>query len=278
MNKAHIHVLINQREVQQKAHLIRTLALIWASTGYTVTFGTTVPEGADLAIVHIDRSRLTHVQICPQLDFSRVVNGGALDITKRKVSQQLVDRCSNWDGPVIIKTDANAHGAEEYALERPDLPRLARILAARVLPWQWVRELPLRRYPILERLDDVPEWVWQDPRLVVERFLPEMEDGAYVLRVWVFLGKKEFAMKIISTDPVVKSRNVIGMEMLVDVPDEVREQRRALNLDYGKIDYVMHFGRPVVLDANKTPVLRRTTNGRNQVLERVASGIEDFLL
>ena len=84
-------------------------------------------------------------------------------------------------------------------------------------------------------------------------------------------------MKIVSTDPIVKSRNVIRMEMLQDVPDEVREHRHALNLDYGKIDYVMHDGRPVVLDANKTPVLRRTAKSRNETLERLASGIEGFL-
>jgi hypothetical protein len=277
MNKAHIHVLTNPREVQQKAQLIRTLAPIWEKTGYHVTFGGKVPTSADLALLHIDRSKLEISEICSRLELKTAVNRHALDITKRQVSRQLVNRSSDWDGPVIIKTDANAHGAEDYVLERLDLPRLARILAARILPWKFVRELPLRKYPILKGLDGVPDWVWQDNRLVVERFLPEMEAGAYVLRIWVFLGKQEYAMKILSTDPIVKSRNVIGMEMLRDVPDEVREHRHALNLDYGKIDYVMHSGRPVVLDANKTPVLRRTANGRNEILERLASGIAEFL-
>ena len=37
------------------------------------------------------------------------------------------------------------------------------------------------------------------------------------------------------------------------MPDELRALRRQLGFDYGKFDFVMHEGRAVLLDANKTP-------------------------
>ena len=40
---------------------------------------------------------------------------------------------------------------------------------------------------------------------------------------------------------------------MVDVHPDIVELIKRMKFDYGKFDYVMHEGKPVLLDANKTP-------------------------
>ena len=49
----------------------------------------------------------------------------------------------------------------------------------------------------------------------------------------------------------MKAGNSVRLEHVEPHP-LLEEWRRRLHLDYGKMDYVMHEGCPVLLDANKT--------------------------
>ena len=78
-------------------------------------------------------------------------------------------------------------------------------------------------------------------------------------------------------DPAVKGRTVTRFEQIPPEP-EVRALREKLGFDYGKFDFVVHGGRPVILDVNKTqgPGLLHipeydATNARR------ARGIYDYL-
>jgi hypothetical protein len=51
--------------------------------------------------------------------------------------------------------------------------------------------------------------------------------------------------------------------------------RARLNLDFGKFDYVVHDGRAIVFDANKTAAL--ASDGNSPRLKMLAEGIWDFL-
>lgn len=274
----HIHILTSANERLQKIHLIRVLSAIWQDRGSNLSFGDRPPPKTDIVIAHTDYSHIEEAFFSNVDSGLPIINGEARSILKTAVSQALISADTDWDRPVIVKTNANAHAGEEYAYHRLDIPRLAKIIAARAIPWQWVGELPLRRYPILDHVSRVPGWVWQDDRLIVERFIPERDGELYVLRLWMFFGRQEYCMRVLSELPIVKSRKLVKVELVDEVPDEVRLLRQKLGLDFGKIDYVMHDGRPVVFDVNKTPTVFLNKKGQpGPFVRQLADGLEDFI-
>ena len=58
-----------------------------------------------------------------------------------------------------------------------------------------------------------------------------------------------------SRDPIVKASNSLANET-IPVPEDLHAMRARLRFDYGKFDYVVHSGRLVLLDANRTPTYR----------------------
>ena len=271
-------LLTSANERLQRIHLICVLAAIWRERGDVVSFGDNPPENTDVCISHTDYSLISDDFIASSPAGIPLINANARNILKSNVSQLLLHKDSEWAGPVVIKTNANAHGAEEYAYHTLDIPRLLKILAARVFPWQWLGELPLRQYPILDKMSDVPDWVWRDERLVVDRFMPEREGELYILRLWMFFGDKEYCMKVKGELPLVKSRKLVSVELVDSVPEEVREVRQRLGLDFGKIDFVMHDGKARVFDVNKTPTVFLNKEGKpGQFVRSLADGLDSLL-
>ena len=63
-----------------------------------------------------------------------------------------------------------------------------------------------------------------------------------------------------------------------DVPDEVRAVRRRHGLDFGKIDFVLHDGKAMVFDVNKTPTVYLNKAGQpGKFVRSLADGIDGFL-
>ena len=106
-------------------------------------------------------------------------------------------------------------------------------------------------YLIYDHLRQVPLHCFNDRRLIVEKFIPEMEDGSYFIRTYHFLGDRWTCTRLGSPEPLVKARTTTRWTE-VDPPAEVDAWRRRFNLDYGKLDYVMVGDRAVLLDINKT--------------------------
>lgn len=208
-----------------------------------------------------------------------VINGGVRDISKRRVSAQLVTRASGYAGPVIVKTDDNCFGAPDWSgvAWSGGLTALVSRVAERVLPVR--RRIRERRtYPIYPSADRVPRAVWWDPRLVVERFLPERRDGFYCLRTWVFFGPRGIASLSLSREPVVKRVNVVESEFVAEVPEAIREARARLGFDYGKFDFVIHEGRPILLDTNPTPTCGPKRTARlDAIADELAPGLLELL-
>lgn len=211
----------------------------------------------DLVLPHIDRT-VTPPAYARVIDaLPRVVNRGVHDISKRRVSQELLGPADAWDGAVIVKTDRNHGGRPERVHDRAHRG-LGRRLRDR---WRRTR----RRHDVLEdiaagggyrvfeHVHDVPDRAWHDERLVVERFLPEQEGTTYFLRWYLFLGTHYRSMRVGSPDPLVKSASVTSRAWSVPVPDEVLALRRRWGLDFGKIDFVLHEGRAVIFDVSRTP-------------------------
>lgn len=229
------------------------LCKIWNKQGHKVTVTAGAPVKADCGLLHVDATRVDPSFLSGFDPAMPILNRQTLDISKRIVSRHLVSLGDGYEGAVIVKTNDNAYGIPAY----PPSPAHDRMLEARASVtlgnWREKGMLPVSDYPILRSKRDVPPWVWQNPDLIVEKFLPEVEDGLFVLRLWVFLGPREFALKVYGTHPVVKSGERVRFEYIDEIPDELRRERERLGFDYGKFDYVMHDGKAVLLDANKTP-------------------------
>jgi hypothetical protein len=248
--------------LDSERYFIRLLADRWREQGIEVRElrGPDRFEGADIAVQHVNLTVVPEEYVRLADRYPVVLNGGVVDISKSRISSQLIGPEDDYPGQVIVKTDCNFGGRHEEAL-RDDESRWARMWqkVLRRMPWQSARltasTRTLKRYPIFPSLKDVPQEVFTNPHLVVEKFVPEFRDGCYWLRKYLFLGDRHVGSMSASRDPIVKASNS-GANETIPVPEEMHATRARLGFDYGKFDYVIHAGRPVLLDTNRTPTYR----------------------
>jgi hypothetical protein len=237
---------------RSRQFLIQTLFPHWTDMGHRVVVheGTADLPAADLAILHVDLTVIPDEYVEAMGKYRVGVNRATRDIGKRVVSANLVGPYDDYRGPVIVKTNANAGGIperlhEEVARRKGDLP---------TSPVRYMSE----RYPIFASYGEVPAELRLDPALVVEKFLPERErtgeEWGYCSRHWIFLGDRDRCTRLLGPHPIVKGVDMIRRDA-VPVPDEMRVHRTRLGFDFGKFDFVLHEGRPVLLDVNRTPAL-----------------------
>lgn len=273
-----VAIYVGRRDRLRRDSLLSFLCDRWRDAGIEIAV-LDDPErsvDADVAILHVDATRRPPAYDAVLERYPRVINGRVRDISKRRVSARLLTRDSGYDEPVIVKTDANYFGQPDSRRRRLD--SIGRHFCSRVAD----RLLPVRRgiqesgtYPIYPSPRHVPRRVWWDRRLVVEPFVPERQDDLYCLRTWMFFGAREKAAISFSPSPVVKRANTVRAEFVPDVPEVIRAARRRLGFDYGKFDYVIHRGRPVLLDANHTPACSGQANPR---LDAIADELAADLL
>jgi hypothetical protein len=266
-----IRIVTAAGEVPKSKHLVMRLASYWQEDGHRVSVGPCAELSGDVALLHVDQTRVPAAALPHNPSGKPLLNAGVLDISKRAVSRNLVRPGDGYRGPVIVKTDANYFGAPE--LRGRPRGRLQRLLEHSPA-WRLAGTLPRRDYPVLRSAGAVPGWVWRRDDLVVERFLPEIVDGLYALRSWLFFGREEYSVILYGKRPVVKAKRLVKWEYLHEVPEFLRAERKRLQFDFGKFDYVEREGEVFLLDANKTPTVagRRTPN-----LRRLADGLAGFL-
>ena len=235
-------------------HMIWGLRTLWQTEGIEVEVAKGIEQTveADLIFPHVDLTITPDPYLEYLARYPCVVNRGVWDISKRAISENLVQPGDSYSGPVIVKTNRNCGGSCEQRLERvasarsrlgplrSALHRLATRNARRSL--RTAQSLRSDNYPIFPSIDHVPPGVFENEALVVERFLPEREGELYCLRVYVFLGDRYVSKICRSTEPIVKRSSFVSSE-LVPVPDEIETARQRLGFDYGKFDYVIHEGR-----------------------------------
>ena len=256
--------------------MIAALRSIWREAGHDVACGTDFAADADVCVLHQNRTRLNPAEIPAAPQGAAVINGRVLDISKRLYSTLALDRGSDWSGSVIVKSNLNHFGLPETrdgARSRTAAQRIRRKLFKN--DWRRRRMLPHREYPILDHLDEVPSWVWKDPDLLVEKFMPERHGELFALRGYIFLGSQSYGYRLFATHPLVKTGTMVRYEYIDDAPPEIVSKREDLGFDFGKFDYVMDDGKAVLLDANRTPSF--AGDPKSERLKRLAIGIEDFL-
>lgn len=238
---------------------IRLLVRIWEERGFRVSvakIGSRLPTDVDLAILHVNTTKLDPVLAQALPEDIPVMNRAVVDISKRHVSRMLVERNSDYKGPVIVKSDANYGG------------KIVRDAAGRDGTGSGIPYL-IHASPAL-----VPETTWNDRRLVVEKFTPEIRDGLYCLRKWVFLGDRNLHLMDSSSSPVVKAGTSSSIELPDEIPEVLKERRAQLGFDYGKFDYVIHDGEALLLDTNSTPGFSKQSARLLGFCTALSAGIE----
>ncbi|HJX31633.1 MAG TPA: hypothetical protein VJ624_07265 [Thermodesulfobacteriota bacterium] len=262
-------------------YLLRFLVEAWKNDGVGIRIlrGIEHFEPADGLILHPDLTIVPDDYLAFCRRYPLVINGGARDISKRKISSSLVNQKDSYCGPVIVKSNFN-HGGKS---ERKKMSRWGPLYWAlssstKWLPWSWTGRLRPHNYPIFNSSRDVPRAAWRNPHLVVEKFLPEREGAYYCLRQWIFFGDHEINHRIFSKSPIVKASNTIDHEDVLPVPEALRALRTKLQFDYGKFDYVSFNGEAILLDANRTPTVAWTTPTTRQasIVNELAQGLFSF--
>ncbi|MFO1369291.1 MAG: hypothetical protein U1F46_09870 [Marinagarivorans sp.] len=249
-------------------YLITYYAQLWQQQGakVIVLFGCSRFVAADLIVVHVDLSVVPEEYLVFAARYPVVLNGRVRDIRKSQFSQQLVQKDDEYTGPVIVKSDCN------YAA----MPEL-RIVPAQINTAQRLFASPLD-YHIYPNKTAVPDDLWRQPGLVIEQFLPEVENGLYHIRFYNFLGAKGNCMRVASVHPVVHISQAVRIEQ-IPLDPRLDALRRELNFDYGKFDYVQREGEIVLFDTNKTTgfVGGSTDPQWQQARFERAMGIVDYL-
>jgi hypothetical protein len=189
-------------------------------------------------IVHVDLTVVPDEYLRFAARYGTVVNGQVKDIRKSVISRQLVQPGDGWSGPVIVKSDLNCAGRGEQ------------LVAGRFPSFPFSIQSQ-RDYRVYESAKEVPPECFGHPLIVVERFLPEREQGRYFSRSYHFVGDVSTTVRLGSPQPIVLGHTSDSIEEIEPHP-AVIERRRELCMDYGKIDYVVCDGNVVILDINKT--------------------------
>jgi hypothetical protein len=253
----------------------------WELSGFEAeaVYGISHDVPADIAINHVNLTVTPDDYLDYLKKYPVAINGKVRDISKTSFSKQLLKRDDDYEGKVIIKTNANFGGTLELKLAGRKI-RIIHEIAKR-LSWANVISIESQNYLILESIRSVPGGVWKNKHLIVEKFLPEQDnEGNYRLRAWSFLGDRSLHVLTTSDHPIVKGFRILKRDILSDhVPDELISIRTQMGIDYGRFDYVIVDGKVVLYDVNRTP----TTSQKAAVfyshkLKEMAGGIFDFLL
>ena len=224
-------------------YLINLYAEFWRADGHEVIFlfGVRQFAPADLVIVHVDLSIVPDEYLEFAKQYPIILNGEVKDIRKSTFSRLLVKPGDPYAGKVIVKSNYNYAAVPERSLGVSLDPRgfSASFFGS-----------PLD-YQIFENPKSVPPVLFTDPNVVVEKFLPEIEDGLYFVRILLFLGDHLSCTRVASRDPIVNTSSQVRSEFVEPHP-EIERLRKTMKFDYGKFDYVIHEGHVLLLDANKT--------------------------
>jgi hypothetical protein len=273
-------------------YLLQFLMREWEAMGFTVRVirGIRQQVEADLVIPHVDLT-ITPEQYRDFLSiYPNVINKPVHDISKSRISVNLVGRNDTYAGPVIVKTDRNCGGLPERLSSGWRLGRWKRLRGAyRLLAklrrrdpshrsWRSVQYLQPSDYPVFPSVHEVPEEIFQNRNLVVEKFLSESDGSDYCVRYYYFFGSAEINLLFRSKASVVKAATALKVEE-VPVPEELYKMRKKLGFDYGKFDYVLRDGKVVLFDVNRTPAttLLQRWGLIDKVARHLAGGINSQL-
>ena len=268
-----------QRAEVESDHAVSILAEMWRQDGHEVRFliGLRDRWPADVALVHVDLSVVPESYVNLARTYPVALNDRISDIRKRVISRNLIAAKSQYEGPVIVKTNLNSAGIpEQKLLARGRWRQIRRRLLRRTEP-------PIdyvKHYYVYDNLRQIPREVLARPGVVIEKFLPEVEGEWFFIRRCFGLGQRAISYRMGDKQPIVDGGDSSVFQWIENSAD-ILTIRRELGLDYGVIDYTVHEGKVHVFDVNKTPGRAQPPDavGRRDyeaILRHVASGIDQF--
>lgn len=289
-----IAILVHERTLPQELGRYRALRCSehWRRWGFEVRVlqGITEPPRADLLIPQVNLS----VMPGPYRDYleahPRVINRGLYDIRKTAFTRNRVTRDDGYEGPVVVKTNANFGGLPEhrtlmrstmrhrlpYTLRR-SVRRVFKKLAHGTAKLAYVDFLEPKDYRVFESKREVPDAVFANPALVVERFRPERHGEQYVSRNCAFFGNAGITVWEKSRQPLIRGDAEMQLEIIPnDAP--MGNLRKTLGMDFGKLDYGMVNGEVVLYDVNPTPCsnFNAFPDIKLKIIEEMSRGIFDW--
>ncbi|NBC03826.1 MAG: hypothetical protein GVY20_09005 [Bacteroidetes bacterium] len=272
----------NQKTLKQ--HLISLLAEYWREDGHEVIylFGTDRFVPADLLFLHVDLSIVPDEYLEFAERYPVVINGKIKDIRKSTYGTHLLNQEDNWDGQVIVKSDYNCAGIPERT--RGGFLGKVHDKVLKTIHRFNNKKSPLAirtalDYKVYNHLSDVPRLYFYHPGLVVQKFLPEIDDGHYCIHTLFFLGDQLSCARLKGDHPIVKDHTITDLDRNIEPHTDILSLREKLQFDYGKFDYVIYEGEAVLLDANKTvgwpPNLSNNEESMAQIKNR-AKGLYSY--
>lgn len=279
-------LLLKEHRPASTRYIADIMAEQWTASGHRVIChsGTCKLPDADVIFLHVDKTLVPSAYADCVSKYAVAINSRILDISRRLYSAAQLRKEDHYDGPVIVKTNRNYGGIPECSATSCS-PHIARLLSApvhcrawRKIPNAWRRITLLNplKYPIFNNSRDVPSGVWKNSNLLVEKFLPEREGDLFFIRYWTFLGDRNLTGRYGSPHPIVKFDRCTTKITPVDIPDELFAWRKRLKMDYGRFDYVMHEGKPFLLDANKTQAAGTLTKWSRKQFSLLSKGIDFY--
>lgn len=225
------------------------------------------------AVVHVDLTELPPPFEHVRHFYERCLNGRALSINRRAYSRARLTRDSAWSGPIIVKSVLNHRGLPELRFAmRHGFLRGGSSASRRRL-----RERLCPPYGLYASVGEVPDEAWDNPALVVERFLPGRLAKPVVKHRYDFMLDVELHTRASFDSLLCEPESMSRVEFLHAAPHAVRELRAALNLDFGSIDYFMVDGQAWPIDANKTTTFTRTWADQHPEVSRFLAAVSQRL-
>ena len=281
-----ICILFHEKETNPKKYVIHHLAKMWQEDGNEVRyiFGCKKFIPGDILILHVDLSVVPQKYIDYASKYPIALNNKISDIRKVAISENILSYGDPWDGPVVVKSNYNFYGMPERVYYKSNLKKRFEIIDTVKSKFFQLRYkgMPLediRQYKIYKSIKEIPKKWFSFQYAVIEKFIPEMENDVFHLRIAQVLGSRVISTRIASRDPIIKARKSIKTEEIE--PDEIiAHWRGKYHLDYGKLDYVVNNGVPSLLDVNKT--VGATSGYRKDsdlyaTRKYIAEGIYDYL-
>jgi glycosyltransferase involved in cell wall biosynthesis len=277
-----VAILIHELQTPDEGendYAIGLVAKLWREEGHEVRF---IPAGtadwpADVAILHVDNTVVPRRFARAARRYPAVINGRILDIRKTRVSSPMLQPERGYRGPVFVKSNLNSDGIPERRLaQRSRFHRIAvRLFGKADGPVEAVKV-----YGAYDSAEHVPTEMLRRPDTIVQKFIPEMEDGRYFVRRCFVFGERIIAYRMGHSNPTVDAHEN-GLFSWIEPEPEVVVWKRAVGLDYGTIDYVMHEGHAVVFDVNKTPGRAQPPDEQGQrdyerIIRHIAPGLYEI--